>query len=248
MDVADPNVELCQQRFVSLGLQRLVERDTLKLLAAESAHEQIPLPFGNPIAGVKRQAGGADRRHPIHHRHFHARSIPRLLRRLVARIDLPQRYDRPAVIAAGEQHVELVAPERPNLARPQGACLRMPRKAKNIPVAIGINFRLRARAAHEWVVRRHTAIVTQPQDLADVTAEILGAHPEARVVADDVSVAVADCHVDHAVWAKLAATRNRTTRFPGVGYEEVAKVAQRRAVEPTTREGERGALVAFLLV
>jgi hypothetical protein len=124
----------------------------------------------------------------------------------------------------------------------------MPREAKDIAMAIGVDFRLRTGAADEWIVRRNAAIVAQPQHLADVTAEILGAHPETPIVADDVSVAVADSHIHHAVGAELAAACNRTARFPGVGHEYVAEIGEYRAVETPPREGQRRAPLAFFLV
>src|SRR5262249_30760573 len=165
-----------------------------------------------------------------------------------ARVDLPKRHDWPAIIPAREQHVELVAAERPNLTRPQGSGLRMPRETKDIAMTVGVDFRLRTGAADEWIVRRNAAIVAQPQHLADVTAEILGTHSETPIVADDVSVAVADSYIHHAVGAELAAACNRTARFPGVGYENVAQIGECRAVEAPPREGQRGALLAFFLV
>src|SRR5262245_38040809 len=54
--VANSDVELGQQRFAPLRLQRLVERDALKLLSTQCPHEQVSLPCRDPIAGVKGQA------------------------------------------------------------------------------------------------------------------------------------------------------------------------------------------------
>src|SRR5262249_7115858 len=166
-----------------------------------------------------------------------------------ARVDLPKRHDWPAIIPAREQHVELVAAERPNLTRPQGSGLRMPRETKDIAMTVGVDFRLRTGAADEWIVRRNAAIVAQPQHLADGTAEILGTHSEPPIVADDVSVAVADSYIHHAVWAELAAARNRTACFPGVGHEYVAEIRERGAIEAPSHESQRRApVLAFLLV
>src|SRR5689334_14806610 len=61
LHVTHTNRELRQQRLAALGLRRLIERDTLKLLPVKRSHEQVVLPSGELVARVENDARWADR-------------------------------------------------------------------------------------------------------------------------------------------------------------------------------------------
>src|SRR5690606_34416252 len=105
-------------------LPLLVEYDALKLpgpryLAfAQAADEHAALPPGEDVAGVERHPGDRDRRYPEDQRRFRA------LERRVRRDDLPGigasvADERPTVVRAGLQHINLVAAIRALLGDPK---------------------------------------------------------------------------------------------------------------------------------
>src|SRR5690606_31801613 len=104
-------------------LAEIVERDTLDV--TRPAHpplhhrpdERIAPPGREAVAAVERQSRDRDRRHPIE-----KRRLEPVARRFVADrravVVFAVCYERPAVIAAREDHVDLVAAERAVLVLP----------------------------------------------------------------------------------------------------------------------------------
>src|SRR5690606_12800672 len=134
----------------------LVEQDALELpcarnlAVAHAADEHVALPFREPVAGIEREAGRRDRRHPEH-----ARRLETVVRRVVAfvlprpRIRPAEAHDRPAVVRAGPEHVELVAAVRAHLELTELARGRMNGEPERAAVAERIDLRTVARAARE---------------------------------------------------------------------------------------------------
>ena len=70
-------------------------------------------------------------------------------------------YDRPSVVPARLDAIELVAALRAMFVRPDVAGLRMNREPLHVAVSVTPDLRPRAGAAHERVVRRHAPVVME---------------------------------------------------------------------------------------
>src|SRR5690606_10674890 len=151
----------------ALGLTAQPELNALHLHAAQRADEQAALPFGELVARIEREARRRDLRHPEHPRLLHAFAVPRLVRHERARVVAARRDERPAVVRAGLDDVDLVAAHRPDLDLPELARLGMPREVVTVAMAVAVDLGLRARAADERVAGRRFAFVREAQDLAD---------------------------------------------------------------------------------
>src|SRR5437667_7622785 len=81
-------------------------------------------------------------------------------------------HDRPAVVLAGFQNVDLIPAVRTVLVEPHLAGSRMHGEAQRAPVTKGVHLRLVAGASHERVVARNSAIVLEPQHLAALAVGI----------------------------------------------------------------------------
>ena len=121
--------------------------------------------------------------------------------------------DRPAVVLAGLDQVELVAALRAVFGRPEGAGVGMDCEPLQVAVAVGVDLRLVSRLPDKRIVRRHGAVVFEPQDLAAV---------DVRVLRADAIVALADAHVEHAVLAERELRPEMDAAgVPVVGDEQV---------------------------
>ena len=246
----DAHVQLSEQRLPAFGLRRLTERDTLKRLPVQSADEKAPLPPWEPVAGVEGKAGRADRWHPEHPRVLHAGPVPRLVGDERARVVPSHGDQRPAVVATGQQDVHLVATHRPDFSLPQLPRLGMEREPISVAMPVGEDLRLRSRPADERIIGRHGPVVAKPQRLAGMVSEILRLHPKAVVVGAVAAdaIAIADGDVEHAVGSELDAPREIAAGLPGVGDEDLLDAGQRRAVQTSTRDGERAPPLPLLRV
>ncbi len=171
---------------------------------------------------------------------------PRLLGSEVARVDLAERHERPAVVAARHEPVELVAAHGPDLGGPKLAGVGVPREPLRVAVAVGVDLGFGAGAADERVVGGSRAVVAQAQHFADVAAEILREHAVARVVRDVARVAIADRQIDHPVGTDLGAP-GRRARAPGIGDEYICHALELRSVEVAARERDRRVAAIALL-
>jgi len=91
---------------------------------------------------------------------------------------------RPAVVAAGERAVQLVAAARAVLVGPQLARIRVERRALYVAVPVGPDLRQRAGTIHERIVGRHLAVALDAHHLAEVRVERLRAGPLREAVAE----------------------------------------------------------------
>src|SRR6187549_2963955 len=175
LDVPDAIVERRQEHLPLLVLLRLrhVERDAPQRLAVQRAEERVVLPALELVAGVENETRRADRRHPEHPRVVHARLRPRNRRPGVVATG---RGERPAVVVARLEDVDLVAAERPDLGFPELTGHGVVREAVYVAVAEGVDLGQRALASDEGIVGRDAAVVAQAQDLAEVVVERLRPH------------------------------------------------------------------------
>src|SRR5262245_57347618 len=81
--------------------------------------------------------------------------------------------ERPAVVPAGVEDVELVTAARPLLTFPDVAGFWIHRQTMTISVTDGENRRLESGTIHKRIVIGHAAIVAQTHDLSRVVTRIL---------------------------------------------------------------------------
>ena len=133
LHVADPLVELGQQRDVTHRQSPLVEDDALQLGGGHPADEQAPLPRRKRVARIEGHAAGRDDGVPVEQRLLHAgraglgqfRARPAGADRGFPGVRAAVRDDRPAVVPARPDDVELVAALRAVLHLPELARLGM---------------------------------------------------------------------------------------------------------------------------
>src|SRR4029453_6197208 len=201
-------------------------------------------------AGVERKARRTDRRDPDHSRVLHAGAAPRLIGDERAGVVPAHRDERPSIVLAWSEDVELVAPHRADLGLPEFARLGMKRETVTVAVSVREDLWFRARAAHERIVPRHAAIVLDAPGLPDMVAEILPLHPKAVVVVIDTTqpVTVADGHIQRAVGPEHHLAPKVARALPRVGHQNVADVCQRHPFETPARHGDRVAELSMLRV
>ena len=172
----------------------------------------------------------------------------------------PVRNDRPAVVPARPDDVELVAAQRTVLHFPELAGLGMDDQAQRIAEAQGVDLRSIGRVADEGIVFGRGPVVIQAQDLAGVTAGFLGLLRRADAIAATVLLVAqrhADRHEDPAVGGEDQ-SGHAEAADPGVRYEDVLDVGQgvgaveaaapqhRRSREPLRHPRVRRPLLARL--
>ena len=111
-------------------------------------------------------------------------------------------------------------------------------------MAVGEDLRLRAGLADERIVRRHAAVVFEPQRLPDVVVERLRFHAQAVVFGAGAAqpVAIADHHVQRAVGTEHHASGEIAARLPRVGDEDLRERPSACRPRASARDGERVAL------
>src|SRR5262249_35191319 len=125
------------------------------------SHQEAVLPCREPIAGIKRDTRGANRRHPEDDGRLHV-SPNRRFRDGRAGVFASIRGDRPAIIAARQDNVDFVATLRPVLAFPPRAGTRMDGEPQLIPMPHGVDLWLVSGSADKGVVWRHSPVIAEP--------------------------------------------------------------------------------------
>src|SRR3989338_5487328 len=83
----------------------------------------------------------------------------------------------PTVVLAGQGFIDFIAATRAVLVGPELAGPGVQRRALRVAMAVGPDFRARTGACNERVVRRHSPIRVQANDLALQLVEVLGGRP-----------------------------------------------------------------------
>src|SRR5688572_7260446 len=216
LDVANPTAQVAEQRLTAQFLVVLVNQDSIEppgagnLAVAHAADEDVALPLGQTIAGIEGDARHGNRGHPVDDRVadslLRERPLPR------SAVGAAEADERPAVVGAGHEDVDLVSAVWSVLDLPDGAGDRVPGHSQEGAMAHREDFWPRVGAADERIVRRNLAFVREPKDLA---AEGLGI----------LSVAAAVRHIQHAVAAEH--DRTATAAFAD---EDVLRVGEPFAV------------------
>src|SRR5688572_5624753 len=216
LDVANPAAQVAEQRLATQLFVVLVNQDSIEpagagnLPVAHAADEDVALPLGQTIAGIEGDARHGNRGHPVDDRvadsFLRERPLPRTA------VGAAEADERPAVVGAGHEDVDLVSAVWSVLDLPDGAGDRVPGHSQEGAMAHREDFWPRVGAADERIVRRNLAFVREPKDLA---AEGLGI----------LSVAAAVRHIQHAVAAEH--DRTATAAFAD---EDVLRVGEPFAV------------------
>jgi hypothetical protein len=203
------------------------------LASAHGADKDIALPVWETIASIDDHSRDGDGWYPHHDRRFHA--FPRrVLRNARPRVITAKANYGPAVIAAGENDVDLIAAVGAVFVIPQSARFGMDHQAEGIAVAKRVDVWPVAGTIREGIIGRRRAVVTQAENLA----------PEAARFLRDGSDVAAGGHIEHSIAAKRDARAEASGARIGVGDQYVAHVGEAAAFEPPPRE--RGcALIVF---
>src|SRR5206468_4564206 len=144
--LADPLPQFAEQRFATQFFGVGVEDDTFEvagprdLAGAHRADEDVALPAWKAIAGVNGQARSCDRRNPRDERRLQAFSSG-MFGNARTSIVAPVAHERPTVVAARQDDVDLVAAVRTVLAVPYHARLRMDDERQSVAMAERVDLR-----------------------------------------------------------------------------------------------------------
>src|SRR5207249_3641591 len=147
-------MQVAQQRLTPQLFPLVVEDDPLELTArrhfafAHSADEDVALPRRKPIAGIEHEAGCRNRRHPEDDRLLESRRRRRKTRTVVVAAVAD---DRPAVVAARLQHVQLVSSVWTVLSFPDVVRVGIESETKLHPMTDGEDRRLVAGLADKRI-------------------------------------------------------------------------------------------------
>src|SRR5262249_45405571 len=130
------------------------------------------LPVWKLIAGVKGHAGNCDGGNPENKRRLHSFS-PGVLTDTRAEIEAAIADDWPSIIFTGLENIDLVAPVGTVFAFPDVTCNGIHRKSESITMTHCVDLRSESLAAHEWIVGRYGAVISQPKDFSGKVAGIL---------------------------------------------------------------------------
>ena len=123
------------------ALRRLIaaDADVDQCLCPTARRERVALPLREQVARVDDQPAGRDRRIPADLRRLEAVAWP-VVRDVHAVVIAAVRHVRPAIVAAGQDEVDLVAAARAHLSLPQPP-VRREREAKGVAMAGAPGFR-----------------------------------------------------------------------------------------------------------
>src|SRR5215470_9443858 len=96
------------------------------------------------------------------------------------------------------QDVDFVASHRPDLGLPQSSRFRMERQSISVAVPVGEDLRPGIGSTNKGIVFRNTAVVANPQHLADVIVQSLRLQSQTVVVGSIAAdpVPIADSHIE----------------------------------------------------
>src|SRR5215471_9484107 len=136
---------------------------TLRGAAEHRSHEHIVLPIRETVARIKGHAGGRDRRSPEDDRTDHAFAEAHNLWPGVVAAKADQ---RPSVVIAGLQYVDLITAVGTVLVVPHLAGYRVQRETQRIAMTHGVDFSLVPGTPRKRVARGRRPVVLQPKDLS----------------------------------------------------------------------------------
>src|SRR5581483_3931633 len=151
------------------------DRDPIQVPLRHRADQQAAAPLRKLIASIDKEAAWCDGRRPHPYRLLHAVPLDDALADRAAVVLPPVGDDRPSVIRAFLDDVQLVSAKRSVLRLPEHACDRIERESLRIAMTVAPDFRPCVLGCNKGIVRRHAAIVRETQNLAGVSRQLLRA-------------------------------------------------------------------------
>src|SRR5437016_772794 len=103
----------------------------------------------------------------------HSRPRPRLIRDQSTCVVASRRNERPAIVVTGQEDVHFIAAHWTDFRLPQLAGLGMKRESVSVSMTVSEDLGFCTGAADKGIIGRHGAVITQPQGLPDMIAEVL---------------------------------------------------------------------------
>ena len=150
-----------------------LQAEARQLLARQPAHEHRAPPLCEAVARVDHQSRRGDRGHPVVHGRLHPLALGAHVDPRSAPVVDPVAHDRPAVVPARQDQVDLVSALRAVLVEPEVAGLGMEREALRVAVAVAVDVLERALGSDERIVGGDAPVVVQAHDHAVVGGEVL---------------------------------------------------------------------------
>src|SRR5688572_10015419 len=156
--VADALMQLSQHRFAPDLFPALVEHDAVDLSGArhlafpQSADKQIVLPRRHAIVGIERHPARGNRGYPDDDWHLHP-VTGGLVGNARAHVAASVRDNRPAIVLAGTNDINLVTAIRPLFGCPHLTSRRVHREAKLIAVPPRVDCRLSVGPSDKRLIR-----------------------------------------------------------------------------------------------
>src|SRR5215471_6388023 len=141
-DIANAVLQFAKHSFAMKLFPLVVEVDAFQMAGARNfsgahaADEDIVLPVGKLIAGVKGHAGNRDCGNPEDQRRFHS-FLPGDLTDARAKVEPSETHHWPSVILAGLENIDLIATIGAVFAFPNVPCDWIHRKSESVPMTHG---------------------------------------------------------------------------------------------------------------
>src|SRR5262245_298804 len=177
-DVANAPALVFEQRLAAGLFHGGVEHDALDatgawdLAVAHAADEQISLPLREPVGRVEAHARRRYRRHEVDDRRHHAFEL-KALGLIRPGVRAAETHERPAVVAARLDDVDLIAAVRAHLGLPDRFRWLVPDETLGRAMAERVDFGPVTLFDDERVVLRHRAVRVVAQDLAAQAHRVL---------------------------------------------------------------------------
>ncbi len=206
-------------------------------LPDHAAGQEVAPPAGEAVAGVDDQARDAEGGDPDVDRLFHPVTVGALVDRQAAAVVHAVPDHRPAVVPAGQDEVELVAPLGTVLGDPDVPGLGVDRQALGVPVPVAPDLGTGAVPPDEGIVGGDPAVVVQADHDAVVVGEVLGRVALQVALGRGLAVAHRDEEVALAVEGETGAV---VAPAPRVGLEDLLHVREAVVLEAPAHYGGGG--------
>ncbi len=239
LDVADAAVAL-EQEFLA-GDPAAFDLQASEFLEGQRSDQQVATPPLESRARDELDRADGECRRPLDDRRLDAVGVGPLADDRAVVVDA-KRDDRPAVVPALDEEIQLVATARSVLGGPDRAGFRVLRHALNIPVAEREHGAERPVLAGEGVVVRDAAVGPDAEHLARRHRRVLRVHRRAHVADREVQEAIA---VEQQAAAPVLAVGQVVL---GIEAEEVLRVQPAVAVDAAADDPRQSAGVAVVRI
>ncbi len=188
-DIPDAAVGVLEHPFLCDDGVALISLHARQHLEFKGSDQKVALPFGKHLAAIDRDGAGRDRRIPIMQRLFQP-FLGRAFADLGAGIIAAIGDDRPAIVLARLDQVNLIAAARAVLDGVEFAGGLVERDALRVAVALRPDFRERLSSRPERVIGRDAAVGIDMYDRARIVLPVLRAIAIAAIADADEEAAI----------------------------------------------------------